>query len=81
MSDHIPTSKSISVRLGLDPKKSFDDHSNTELASAMDTELTSFNNWFTRQGNERLTGMERSILRTYLAWKLLYEEGDVDPQT
>lgn len=47
----------------------------TQLADAMDSELSAFNQWFAGQGNEPLVKMERTILKTYLAWKLLHEEG------
>ena len=69
------------VMIGLDlPEGTDQPHacSNEELATAMKPEVQRFDQWFRRQGNEQLTGIERSILRTYLAWKFLYEKGDLD---
>ena len=44
-----------------------------ELSTAMDPELHNFETWFRAKDNQPLVGMERTILKTYLAWKLLYE--------
>lgn len=46
-----------------------------EFAKAMVSEVEKFDEWFRGKGNQPLIGAERSILRTYLAWKFLYEEG------
>ena len=54
---------------------------NEEIAKGMDPELARFQEWFQSQGNGPLIGVERSILKTYLAWKLLYENSGQDPQT
>lgn len=45
-----------------------------QLAAALDHELNKFNEWFASAGNQPLIHMERSILKTYMAWKLLYED-------
>ena len=50
------------------------------MGTAMDPEVLAFQDWFRAQGNQPLTGVERSILKTYIGWKLLYEEGSRDPQ-
>lgn len=63
----------IPIHLEVDPEKKVRQLPNQELASAMDPEVVAFQQWFCKQGNDALTGLERSILRTYLAWKLLYE--------
>lgn len=49
-----------------------------DLAKSMDAELSLFEQWFKEQGNNPLVGVERAILKTYLAWKLRYEGGFVD---
>jgi hypothetical protein len=46
-----------------------------QIAVAMDDELNRFQAFFTAKGNQPLMMIERSILKTYLAWKLLYEAG------
>lgn len=63
----------ITVPLDMDSGKKVGDVPRPELAEAMNMELNEFQRWFCSQGNDTLTGLERSILRTYLAWKLLYE--------
>lgn len=70
----------VEIHLGLPGGKAVRDHSNEEIATGMDMELGRFEEWFKSKGNESLVPIERSILKTFLAWKLLYEEGDVDPQ-
>jgi len=49
------------------------------VASAMDSELNRFQAWFIQQGNDNLMRLERAILKTYLAWKLLYEHPPKSP--
>jgi hypothetical protein len=49
-----------------------------DLAKSMDAELGPFEQWFRKQGNSPLVGVEHAILKTYLAWKLRYEGGFVD---
>ena len=68
----------IQIKLDLPEGKHLIDASDAELASAIDAELEVFQAWFRAQSNEPLVGFERSLLRTYLAWKLKYEEDDVD---
>lgn len=72
--------RAISVRLDLPGDKEIKQHSNEEIGPAMDVEIKAFQEWFASQGNDRLVGAERAILKTYLAWKLLYEEGRPDDQ-
>ena len=46
-----------------------------ELAKGMDAEVDAFEQWFAGQGNAPLVNVERAIIKTYIAWKLRYEEG------
>jgi hypothetical protein len=71
----------VDIRVGVPGGKELRAYSNEELAAGMDTELELFEKWFRNRGNEPLVRNERSILKTFLAWKLLYEEGQQDPQT
>lgn len=70
----------LKIKLDLPEESNLDEVEDRPLAEAMDAEISSFEQWFRRQGNEPLVGVERAILKTYLAWKLRYEEGLVDPQ-
>ena len=54
---------------GKEPKRA----TTAELSTAMDPELKNFDTWFRAKGNQSLVGAERTIIKTYLAWKLLYE--------
>lgn len=49
-----------------------------ELAKGMEAEIDSFEKWFEGQGNAPLVNVERAIVRTYLAWKLRYEEAPTE---
>jgi len=63
------------IDLNIEAAKGLRQSSNEELSSAMEPEIERFQAWFTEQGNAGLVRLERSILKTYLAWKLLYEDG------
>lgn len=76
----MPLAHVVTINLDLG-KKTLRNSTNEEVASAMDLELGNFQAWFQGQGNGPLIGVERSILKTYLAWKLLYENAGQDPQT
>lgn len=76
----MPKQEPIEINLDIDPDQCARDIPLDELGKAMDPEVVAFQQWFRAQGNQPLTGVERSILRTYLGWKLLYEEGSRDPQ-
>lgn len=67
------------IRLDLDDSQELRAYSNEEIAKGMDLEIGEFESWFRRKGNSPLIGQERSIIKTYLAWKALYAETDVDP--
>jgi len=70
------------MRIELDLPRGLDQSSKVEVAEAMDAELGRFQQWFMGQGNEALMKMERSILKTYLAWKLLHDrEAECAPAT
>lgn len=49
---------------------------NAEVGAALDFEIDKFQKWFSEQNNDGLIQVERAILKTYLAWKLLYESLD-----
>ena len=70
----------VEIAFCLPGGKALQDYSKEELAEGMDLELRKFDAWFRQQGNHRLIGLERAILKTYIAWKTLYAETDVDPQ-
>ena len=63
----------VGVALQLPDMKGVKDVTNEQLSEAMAPEVTKFEEWFKGQGNEPLIGHERSIVRTYLAWKLKFE--------
>jgi hypothetical protein len=60
------------LKIELDLPKDIAQCTPSELAVAMDQELGLFQKWFVSQQNAPLMKVERSILKTYLAWKLLY---------
>jgi len=68
---------SVQIKLDLPGEPVISGVSDQDLAKSMDSELKSFGHWFEGQGNNPLVGVERSILKTYLAWKLRYEGGFV----
>lgn len=76
----MPTAHVVTINLDLGGK-TINKSDNDEIAKGMDTELGLFQSWFRAQGNQSLLGVERSILKTYLAWKLLYEKSGQDSQT
>jgi hypothetical protein len=76
----MPTAHVVTINLDLGGK-TIHKADNEEIAKGMDIELELFQQWFRSQGNQALLGVERSILKTYLAWKLLYEKAGHDSQT
>jgi hypothetical protein len=68
------------IKFGLPEDKELRAYKDEEIAEGMDLELGEFQRWFMSKGNGALIGPERAILKTYLAWKALYAETDVDPQ-
>jgi hypothetical protein len=67
------------INLELPDGKTTRNATREEIAAGMDAELSVFQDWFMQQGNHALIGPERSILKSYLAWKVLYENRDVGP--
>lgn len=63
----------VKVRLELPEGVSLGKAEGTVLAAAMEGEVNAFEEWFEGQGNAPLVNVERSIIRTYIAWKLRYE--------
>jgi hypothetical protein len=70
----------IQIKLALPEGKDLVDVSDAELATALNAEIDTFEIWFKAQGNEPLVGFERSLLRTFLAWKSRYEENGTDTE-
>lgn len=66
----------VTITLNLPEGKTLGECSNTELADAMSDEVRRFDQWFVSLGNEPLTRLERSTIKTYLAWKILPRDGD-----
>ncbi len=66
--------RNIWIKLDLPEGKHLADASDEELALAINAEIGVFEMWFRAQSNEPLVGFERSLLRTFLAWKLKYED-------
>lgn len=66
----------VTVELNLPEGKTLGECSNTELADAMSNEVREFDRWFSSLGNEPLTRLERSTIKTYMAWKILPRDGD-----
>lgn len=64
----------VQVKLDLPKETTLQGADGPELAKGMESEIDSFETWFEEQGNAPLVNVERAIIRTYLAWKLRYEE-------
>ena len=76
----MPPTHVVPIHLDLGTK-TLKEANNEEISAGMDPELRAFQEWFHQKGNGPLIGVERSILKTYLAWKLIYETAGQDPQT
>lgn len=76
----MPKQVPVEIVLDIDQDRSVEDTPLNDMGKAMDPEVLAFQDWFLTQGNQPLTGVERSILKTYIGWKLLYEKGGRDPQ-
>ena len=63
----------VEIKLDIKPDQRVEDMQVSDLAASMVPEIVSFEEWFRSQGNQPLTGVERSILKTYLGWKLVFE--------
>jgi hypothetical protein len=70
----------LKIKLDLPDEANVDEVEDQKLAEAMDVELHSFEQWFRGKGNDPLVGVERAILKTYLAWKLRYEAAEGSKQ-
>lgn len=66
----------IQVHLELpDGRKTPKDCNPAELAAAMNAEVEEFNQYMrTLSGQDPLVRAERTLLRTYLAWKILHAQ-------
>jgi hypothetical protein len=76
----MPKQVPVQIVVDVDQEVAIDSLPPGQLGPAMDPEVLRFQDWFLKQGNQPLTGIERSILKTYIGWKLLYEESSRDPQ-
>lgn len=65
--------KQIIIELELPDDKPIEACSHAAVGKGMDAELSKFENWFIKTDNSPLISSERAILKTYLAWKLLFE--------
>lgn len=71
---------SFQINVELDIEGPLREQDHRVVGSAMDKEVEAFSNWFRSQGNGPLVPAERAILKTYLAWKLIYEEDVVEAE-
>jgi len=63
----------IEIELPLpDGKAGVKDCNNAELSASMNTELDAFNKYMISIEQDRLVPAERTLLKTYLAWKILH---------
>lgn len=70
----------ITVPLDLPEGKTIRQCDNRVVGDAMDPELDRFQQWLMSQGNDPLVRSEKAMLKTYLAYKLIYENADDDGQ-
>lgn len=49
---------------------------NEEMSKAMDPEVDAFSEWMRTQNQDPLVPSERTMIKTYLAWKLQYEKAE-----
>ena len=63
----------IQIQLKLPEDVTLSNVTGPELATAMDLEIDGVEKWFKEQGNAPLVGVEKSILKTFLAWKIRFE--------
>lgn len=67
----------IEVALNLDlDERAVEEMGLVDVAQATSPELKAFQQWFCSCGNQPLMGIEKSILTTYITWKLLFEGGN-----
>jgi hypothetical protein len=53
------------------PREGYKETVVPNIEQAVDDDIREFNDWFrTALGNTPITGPERAIIKTYLAWKL-----------
>ena len=56
------------------------DCNNAELAAAMNTEVDAFSKYMISVEQDRLVPSERTLLKTYLAWKILHAPNAEGPK-
>ena len=66
--------KSIEINLPLPEDRDLATCNNNEISAAMNTEVDAFSRWMQGTNNQGLVPLERTLIKTYLAWKLLHEK-------
>lgn len=61
----------IEIELPLPGGKELKDCNNAELSAAMNVEIDAFSKHMVSVEQDRLYPVERTLIKTYLAWKLL----------
>jgi hypothetical protein len=64
----------IEIRLPLPDDKKLGDCNNNEINAAMNPEVDAFSRWMRDTNQEGLVPLERTLIKTYIAWKLLHEK-------
>ena len=73
--------KAVTIELRLPEGQTLESASRPEIGQAMDAEIERFGRWFINNGNAPLTKIEIAAIKTFIAFKVLYEGRDRDPQT
>lgn len=61
---------SIPITLPLPGEKPLSECNNAELSAAMNYEIDSFDHYMKSMGQDKLVPVERTLIKTFLAWKL-----------
>ena len=64
----------IEIRLPLPGDRELADCNTNEISAAMNAEIDAFDVWMNTVGAGSLVSMERTLIKTYFAWKLIYEK-------
>ena len=72
----MPNKYIIEIDLPLPGGKELKDCNNAELAAAMNREVDAFDKYMRGLDQDRLVPAERTLLKTYLAWKILHAKDD-----
>jgi hypothetical protein len=67
--------QAIEINLALpDGRQTAKECNNAELAAAMNAEVDAFSRHMVGMEQDRLVPVERTLLKTYLAWKILHAQ-------